>query len=439
MPSDDAVCAWLRENARPIDLDSSTDDLQWLRQTLGPARVVGFAESTHGTKEFFELRHRLLRLLVEKMEFNALAIEASYSAAQAVNDYVVEGIGDRAAVLTGLGFVMWDVEEFAAVLDWLRDYNRSVSEPRKVRFYGLDIWNTRPGREAVLAFLRKVAPHYASSLAPLFERIAAGEAAGMMRAHEQVDVEMFRTLEALVAFLADNHESFVRQTSAGELEQVMRHAAVILQWASVSLTDQLPGLLPQLPRMSTLNNYARSRYMAENLIAAMERDHRPAKIIVWAHVFHLGLGFEDSVHGRVATLGQHLKQTFGQDYYVFGMELNEGAYLARAWLPDDTLGDLKLGNIPPAPQDSLSAYLSRAGAPVLMLDLRHRARVPDVERWLSAPRPLHAVSWAHRESSILTVRRLITEAYDGILFIARTHATTPTPNAVSSVAQRAGY
>ena len=31
---------------------------------------------------------------------------------------------DRAAVLTGQGYVVWDTEEFAAMLDWLRAHNR---------------------------------------------------------------------------------------------------------------------------------------------------------------------------------------------------------------------------------------------------------------------------------------------------------------------------
>ncbi|UNO44418.1 hypothetical protein [Streptomyces sp. MST-110588] len=72
---------------------------------LGNARVVGLGEATHGTREFFRLKHRLLDFLVTEMDFSVPAMEASASAGPAVDAYVRHGVGDAATVLTRAGIV----------------------------------------------------------------------------------------------------------------------------------------------------------------------------------------------------------------------------------------------------------------------------------------------------------------------------------------------
>jgi erythromycin esterase len=46
----------------------------------GGVRVVGLGESTHGTAEFFRLKHRLVEYLVTAHGFRTFAMEASASA-----------------------------------------------------------------------------------------------------------------------------------------------------------------------------------------------------------------------------------------------------------------------------------------------------------------------------------------------------------------------
>jgi erythromycin esterase len=438
----DEIKAWLRAHAAPLAhvVDANWQDLETLRDILRSVTIVGLAESTHGTREFFQVRHRLLRFLVTEMGFNVLAIEASHSAAQMVNEYIKDGKGYRDAALTGLGFVMWDVVEFAEVLDWLRNYNQTVPDARKVLFYGVDVWNTRVARESVLAYLAVVAPSRVSSIQALFQTIATAEARGMMLAHEHVTRSGYFELQELEAFLTAERDVFIRSTSAAEFERISEHVRVILQWMRTCLTDELDDEWPSgLPKMSTMNNFARSRYMAENLVEMLRRGATDRKVVLWAHVFHLGVGFEDSAHGRVPTMGEYLREQFDDRYYVFGLELGDGEYLARTWLPDNTLGDLKVADIPRAPKGSLPWHLLNLSMGALLLDLRHPPEGAAVAQWLSSPMPTHVISWAHRDSTSLYVSRVIGKVYDGIIFIAQTSATTPTRNALKSAANGTGY
>jgi erythromycin esterase-like protein len=88
---------WLRGAAVPFDRVDPTDnmdDLEPLRKIVGDARVVSLGEATHGTREFFQMKHRVLRFLVERMGFTAFAIEATWPEANRLDRYVRTGEGD---------------------------------------------------------------------------------------------------------------------------------------------------------------------------------------------------------------------------------------------------------------------------------------------------------------------------------------------------------
>ena len=112
-----------------IEAGHGFDDLQPLKALLNEAKVVGLGETTHGTREFFQFKHRLLEFLVTEMGFTALVIEGSYTGFQPINDYTLHGVGDPASVLTGQGYVVWDTEELAAMVAWMRAPSSSGSVP----------------------------------------------------------------------------------------------------------------------------------------------------------------------------------------------------------------------------------------------------------------------------------------------------------------------
>jgi erythromycin esterase-like protein len=313
----------------------------------------------------------------------------------------------------------------------------SVHEARKVRFYGLDIWNTHLGRERVLAHLKIVAPEQITLIEPLFREVAAGEARGLLRAHERVDIQSFIKLQRLTEFLSANSDSFARQTSVDDCLDVDQHLRVILRWMSANLSDKIVYELPlQVPNKAGLNNFARSWYMAENLLDGMARDEVGSKVVVWAHVFHLGVGVEDPTLGVTANMGKYLRERFGEQYYVFGLELDGGTYLARVWRLDDTLGDFKIGTLPAAPEGTLPWHLSRTNMRSLMLDLRNCPKSQEIQRWLGTPQDMHAVSWLHRDEQVRYIKQSILQVYDGIIFIGHTSATTPSKNAHRTVSER---
>jgi erythromycin esterase len=51
--------------------------MQPLKEIVGNARVVSLGEATHGTREFFQLKHRMLEFLATEMGFTMYSIEAN--------------------------------------------------------------------------------------------------------------------------------------------------------------------------------------------------------------------------------------------------------------------------------------------------------------------------------------------------------------------------
>jgi erythromycin esterase-like protein len=136
--------------------------------------------------------------------------------------------------------------------------------------------------------------------------------------------------------------------------------------------------------------------------------------------------------------GCRLREKYGQRYFAFGFEFNQGAFQSRTQLSDTLLGDLKEITLPPAPERSLPWYLSRANLGNLVLDLRASAGEPAIERWLQTPQIVHTANWVCTDGFQFNVEMSIAREYDGIVFVERTTPTRPTANALKTAADREG-
>src|SRR4030095_7731118 len=145
----DAVVKWFATNAVPlktVEAGNGFADMQPLKRILKDARFVGLGEATHGTREFFQFKHRMVEFLVKEMGYRVFAIEASLSACQNINDFVLGKTDDGAKALDGQGFWTWNTEEVSSMLDWMRAYNQGVPAEKQVKFAGFDIQINNTGK-----------------------------------------------------------------------------------------------------------------------------------------------------------------------------------------------------------------------------------------------------------------------------------------------------
>ena len=170
---DQDAIQWLRENAAPlqtVEAGHGFADLRPLGQMIGNARIVELGEATHGTREFFQLKHRLIEFLASQKEFTIFSIEANMPEAYRLNDFVLNGAGDPKQLLKGMYFWTWNTEEVLDMILWMRDYNKSGKG--RIQFTGFDMQTPTVSIDTVRKFVMSHDPaFYAATLDPIYSEV----------------------------------------------------------------------------------------------------------------------------------------------------------------------------------------------------------------------------------------------------------------------------
>jgi erythromycin esterase len=403
------VANWVRERAVPlagVAPDTPAEDLVPLGRLLGDATVVGIGESSHGTKEFFEVRHRLIRHLVTECGFTTLATEASYSATDPLNSYLRGEQSDVSEALAALGHLMWKVREFGELLEWLREHNASVDESRRVEFLGLDMVDTGRSREQVLAALQAAGSARADTIEDVYAEIGT---AGWQLA--------LRPEEERKRFAVETQAALDEVASGSYPEDIVRHARSVAQWAHVNAPG--PEVADMLPN-AKVDVFARSRFMAENLAAAK------GKAVVLAHNVHVGVGYWEESIGVARNMGAELRSRLGDRYCALGLELGNGTYLAQVWSSEEwKASELMTAGVEAAPEGSVPWQFLRAGVSRFVLPLRGTEAAPDVDQWLRGVQRIHSIPWNYSDGHQFFCDVVLKDAYDAVVFVADTSASTP--------------
>jgi erythromycin esterase-like protein len=174
---DQAATEWLRKNAIPIqtvEAGHGFADLKALDKVIGDARIVELGEATHGTREFFQLKHRLVEYLATQKGFTIFSIEANMPEAYRLNDYVLNGNGDPRELLKGMYFWTWNTQEVLDMILWMREFDRSGKG--RIEFTGFDMQTPAVSIDIVRKFASAHDPEFFSkTLDPLYsvvERMA---------------------------------------------------------------------------------------------------------------------------------------------------------------------------------------------------------------------------------------------------------------------------
>ena len=166
---------WLRQHAIPIqtvEAGHGFADLQPLDKVVGDARIVELGEATHGTREFFQMKHRMVEFLASQKGFTIFSIEANMPEAYRLNDYVLNGVGDPKELLKGMYFWTWNTEEVLDMILWMREFNKAGKG--RIEFTGFDMQTPTVSIEIVRKFTMSMdRPYYDATLNALYYDVSA--------------------------------------------------------------------------------------------------------------------------------------------------------------------------------------------------------------------------------------------------------------------------
>ncbi|HEY0512772.1 MAG TPA: erythromycin esterase family protein [Thermoanaerobaculia bacterium] len=400
-PPTAAAVAWLKGHAIPFDTAEAGHgfaDLQPLRKLIGDAHVVALGEGTHGTREFFQMKHRLTELLAGEMGFTLFAIEANMPEAYKVNDYVLTGQGDPKELLKGMYFWTWNTQEVLDMILWMRTFNQSQeakSGKARIQFLGFDMQTPDVAAQNVRGFLAKAEPDAAGGAAEadaayalvtaLTDRMHPSTAADPQAAAESAAAAARKVLQHLEA----RRDAYVAHLPKTEVDWEIQNARVVVQAAE--LLSKGHGL--------------RDRSMADNVAWILGQAPPGSKIVLWAHNAH--------VHKTEGAMGQFLADRLGKDMVVLGFGFSEGIYNA---VGDNGLGPQEA--LPPV-AGSVESYLRAAGLPRLILDLRGVPADAPAAPWLDQPRPFREIGAMAARCAFSPV--VISREFDGLIYFDQTH------------------
>ncbi|MFJ5718522.1 erythromycin esterase family protein [Streptomyces sp. NPDC093149] len=365
----------LEQAAHPLrstEPGGNTADLRALGSMIGDAKVVGLGEATHGSHEFFTMKERVFRHLVEKKGFTTFALELSWSAGLRIDDYLQTGKGDaRQIAKETLTNSPWEREEFVSLIEWMRDYNRH-HPARTVHFMGDDIGAPALSDEffgRVTGYVQKNHPEALPRLDELYTGL--------------------RPIDDVFAYLgkplAERQQLAVKAQQALELVSGLKGSGgEAFDWAeqnarSVAQTAKFLTLNPDDPESNAASQRFRDEVMAQNV--SWWQQHTGQKVLLSAHNDHVAYVASDP-ETYSKTQGSFLRDAMGKNYLPIGFTFNQGSFLSK----DAALGgEWKKFTVPAAEPDRNEATLDQVRYRDFYLDVR---TAPAAARdWLNTARP----------------------------------------------------
>lgn len=146
--------SWINENSYALKLDSSStdDDLSFLSRELRGKTVVGLGEASHGTREFYLQKGRIIERLITKEDFKLLSFEFASSFIAPINQYLQSGQGDLKELMRPMA--LYNTEEIYRLFQWISEYNKNKSTKNKVVLTGFDnedFWGNPLTRDKFMA------------------------------------------------------------------------------------------------------------------------------------------------------------------------------------------------------------------------------------------------------------------------------------------------
>ena len=406
----DPVPGWLDANVHPFDgphLSLPHTDLEFLRDIVGDARVVSLGEGTHGTRDFFEMKARILRFLVEEMGFNTFAIEATWPESRRLDRYVRTGEGDPKVLLSGLYFWTWNTESVIEMIEWMRSHNEAGGD---VGFHGFDMQHPGMALHNVRDYVRQVDAESVDTVGRQLDclaRFANGPDGwgGRGRPYPQQSATYWAdcrtSLDAARDLLLEHREDY--ESASGE-----DAFAVALQSLRVALQYHL----------QTTGEQYRDESMAENTEWISRQIGPEGRMVLWAH--------NDHVAARPRRQGLYLRQTFEDDMVVVGFSHETGQFSAVDLRPGGQPGLGPYDLEAPVP-GSFERVFAMVDFPGFFLDLRDHEFNSQQTYWLGESRLFRSIGCCLSPDYGTWFNTPLAEWYDVIIHFESTGPTTVLP------------
>lgn len=316
----------LTDKAIKLDDASSLDPLI---TASGDKKLVLLGEASHGTHEYYIWRDKISRRLIEEHGFNFIAVEGDFASLYKLNQYVknIEGSGKSAReVLMQLNrwpTWMWANEEVVALAEWLREYNDSLPQDKKVGFYGMDVYDEWVSKQMVLETIKKIdesSYNYVKLQYNCFNP-HKGDSWQYARAVKDGKPDCQAATERVVTYIRNNRE-ILEDLSDDEYFYLLQNAIVVH-----NAEEFYRESIASKDAVSWNSRVFHMRATVGDLLALYGKN---SKGVVWAHNTHIGdASFTSMRNTGEKNIGQLKRESLGKNnVFLIGFSSYKGKVIA---------------------------------------------------------------------------------------------------------------
>lgn len=394
-------------------------NLDPLIERIGDARVVLIGEASHGTSEFYRMRARITRRLIEEKGFKIVAAEADWPDAARIDHYVRHRDVSPSDWTAFARFPtwMWRNVEVRDFVDWLHRRNKPLDMSERTGFYGLDLYSLYSSVRAVVDYLDDVDPDLAGvarwrygCLSPWEADPAAYGRAALTGAYRDCQ----RQVVQMLAELYEKRQDYVHKDGERFLD-----------------ASQNAFLVANAERYYRIMYYGsraswnlRDGHMFDTLEQVMAHHGEGSKAVVWAHNSHIGdaAATEMSARGE-HNIGELCRKAFGDKSYRIGFGTDHGTVAAAS----NWDGPMEVKQVRPSHPQSYERLFHLTHKPGLILPLRAGHEL-DVTSELAQPRLERAIGVIYRpETEVAShyFEAVLPRQFDEYIWIDETSSIQP--------------
>ncbi|RTY68970.1 erythromycin esterase family protein [Flavobacterium sp. LB2P53] len=302
---------WINENA--IKLEDANPDTNLsifnnnIPQKFADAKIFGFGESTHQGKEFFDIKAKFFKYLVENQGIKVFIIEDSYTSEAGINEWISGGKGNAETIANNFSIGFWCCKEVVNLLEWMRNYNLNKTKDEQIRFYGMDIQVVKKINHEIRNLVQKYN-------IPLSEELL---------------LVVDNCVEKEVKYSGKTDWADIQIPKLNKIESILFDFRKGIKNENI---DEFNSAIRALNYLSKYTYYVQNHHsqdrdllMFENAKWIVENKSKNGKAFIWAHNEHINNKKAGNYSVRnIYNLGRHLKEYYKNDYYSVGFDFGTG-------------------------------------------------------------------------------------------------------------------
>ncbi len=387
-----------------VEAGNGFEDLMPLNDILKDKKIVAMGEATHGTSEFFKMKHRFFEFLVEEMGYRVFVMECNGGAGQVINDYILKGDSNMEDSLPAL----YRTEEVKNMIKWMKEYNDDPSHKEKIKFYGFDM-------QGIVDTLPKLSYYLGRLDKELQTKVEEDTLNTIYRndikalTNEQLD-SILLNINEVKKDMENSKEKYLKNNLQNEYELAIWNLNLVSQCVEyhIEVNKSVNHIIESVSVMKI-----RDKYMAANVKWIQEHESKLGndKVMLWAHNVHVS--YMDDIYKY---MGKNLKEMYGDEYYSIGFELSRGSFNTSG-MSTGTLTRIDIDNNGP---EYLAYKFDKTQIPISFLDFNSASENKEVSEVLSKNQAFNFGTLYYDESIEKSFQYIPKNLFDGLIYIKET-------------------